>query len=174
MGIVTKKGDDGLTNMLSGRRIPKADPRIAVIGTLDELISNLGLARSLSKNKKFSCDILAIQTDLLRFGAELSCENAKMPSGTEKTTDLHIKKLEREIVKLEACVKLPPSFVMPGETPVSAVLDISRAVARRLEREIVDVFTEAKDRNKIVYINRLSDYLFLLARHAEVLERRKA
>ncbi len=170
MGIVTKIGDKGTTKLLSGNTVSKSDPRLNVVGTLDEVVAALGLARSHSPDKEFSSKIRTLQLDLMRLSAEFSC--------CDKDTDLvkatspdHISKLESDIASLAAGMKLPRSFLLPGTTPCSSALELARAVSRRLEREAI-LLREAKaydNESAYIYLNRLSDYLFLLARRAEII-----
>jgi cob(I)alamin adenosyltransferase len=171
MGIVTKKGDTGTSKMLSGKTVSKSDVRLCALGTLDELTSVLGLARSFCKDKILCSQIRSLQINLIRLAAELS-SCGRMPSNIEPTGEKHIKDLEREISTLEDKIKLPPSLILPGGSSVSSALDMARSISRRMEREIV-MAKEEKDcysGSMLIYINRLSDYLFLLARHAEITE----
>lgn len=168
MGIVTKKGDKGTTLTLGGEIISKADPSLGAVGTLDELTSALGLARSMCRHETLAQAIYKLQEDLTRIGAELSCGD-NMPSAIEPTSTKQIQELEINITNLESQIKLPASLVIPGSNTSSASLDLARAIARRLEREVV-ALKKINNQKLIVYLNRLSDYLFLLARQAERLE----
>jgi len=174
MGITTKIGDKGTTKTLSGEIVSKSDLRLCAIGTLDELTSTLGLARSMCKDKNLCIQIRNLQIDLIRLAAELSSSdnhNVKI----ELTNKKHIENIEKEIASLEAQIKLPSSLIIPGVSSVSAVIDLARSIARRMEREIVKTKEEIGcfSEEILVYTNRLSDYLFLLARYAERLEEKK-
>lgn len=170
MGIVTKTGDKGTTRLLSGNTVPKTDPRLNVVGTLDEVVAALGLARSHSPDKEFSSKIKALQLDLMRLSAEFSCCD-KDTVLVKTTSQDHVAKLESDIAELASQMKLPRSFLVPGATPCSSALELARAVSRRLEREAILLY-EAKtydNGSAFIYLNRLSDYLFLLARKAEMI-----
>ncbi len=169
MGIVTKKGDKGKSSLLSGETVSKADPRLICVGVLDELTAALGLARSHSKDKRLSSEIRELQMDLMRAGAEISA-GGKPSRLFEPISETDISKIEKKISALEAKIALPKSFVIPGTTPCASALELSRAIARRVEREAV-AMKDAKvyeSGNLFIWLNRLSDYLFMLARRAEV------
>lgn len=171
MGIVTKTGDKGATKNLSGRTVSKSDICLCALGTFDELTSALGLARSFCKDENLFSQIRRLQISLVRVAAELSCCGS-LPVNIEPTGEKHIKELEDEISFLESKIKLPSSLILTGGSSSAASLDLARSIARRMEREIVRAKEEKScysDR-VLVYINRLSDYLFLLARHAEISE----
>lgn len=145
MSISTKTGDGGETSLLSGERVKKSDPRIHFVGTLDELNSHIGLIRSQGADKLVDGMILEqVQKDLFEVGA------GKAPQLTQ---------LEAELHKLES--QLPPltKFILPGGAPLAALTHVARAVCRRAER----LSPEASP-----YLNRLSDFLFLLARKADI------
>ena len=165
MSIVTKKGDRGTTELMSGEIVSKTDPRIELVGTLDELVAALGLARSMSPKQDFSSEIKALQLDLINVGAEFSCLGSQEISKTRMNTV----QLEEKIATLESEMKLPPSFLIPGTTPCSSALELARTIARRLERLAIAIHEKKGYIGDaiIVYLNRLSDYLFLLARRAE-------
>lgn len=171
MGIVTKRGDGGISKTLSGKTVSKSDICLCALGTFDELSSALGLARSFCKDRNLSSQIRKLQVSLVRLAAEVSCCDC-LPPNIEPTGEKHIKDLEKEISSLEAKIKLPSSLILAGGSSLSAALDLARSIARRMEREIVRAKEEKacySDRI-LIYINRLSDYLFLLARQAEALE----
>jgi len=169
MGIVTKKGDGGKTRLLSGESVSKSDPRLFVIGSLDELIATLGLARSFAK-KDVAAEIKSLQLELMRVASEFSSSGKAGPDLATSQKD--VSRIEENIRKLETEIKLPQSFVVPGTTACSSALEIARAVARRVEREAIAVRETGtlENENAFIYLNRLSDYLFLLARRAELLE----
>jgi cob(I)alamin adenosyltransferase len=165
MSITTKHGDRGMTKLLSGETVSKADLRIELVGTLDELVAALGLARSMSPTPTFSSEIRALQLDLINIGAEFSYLGSQEISKTRMNTV----QLEENIATLESEMKLPPSFLIPGTTPCSSALELARTIARRLERLSIAIHEKKGYIGDaiIVYLNRLSDYLFLLARKAE-------
>jgi len=169
MGIVTKAGDGGKTKLLSGATVSKADFRLIVVGSLDELVATLGLARSVAK-KELAYEIKTLQLDLMRMSAEFSSSGKGQSQLV--TTSKNVSEIEDKISRLGSEIKLPKSFLVPGTTLCSSALELARTVARRVEREAVAI-REAKvyeNDHTFVYLNRLSDYLFLLARLAEIVE----
>jgi cob(I)alamin adenosyltransferase len=169
MSIVTKQGDRGKTKLFTGEEVSKDDVRMEAIGTLDELVSSLGFARSIIDDGAIATSIENLQNSLFRVGGELACTD---PStfGIEPTTGKHVEEIEGLIVDLEARVGMPKSFIVPGENKQSAALDVARTVARRLERRVVKASNGGivVDSNTFVYLNRVSDYIFLLGREVEV------
>lgn len=163
MSISTKKGDQGTTSLCRGGRVPKDDIRVEIYGTLDELCSFLGLAKSLLADKKTKKLISSIQQDLFVIGAEIFAQPAGKSALDEKKLDVIIKGLERKKAFKGRC------FCLPGGNPVSSSLDIARTVARRLERRVVTFKRTGRLKNPRVlpFINRLSDLLYLLARSLE-------
>jgi cob(I)alamin adenosyltransferase len=175
MGIVTKKGDRRKTPLLSGEEVDKDSKVVEAFGTVDELSSILGLARStidLMHDRglsDLSLKIRELQTDLFRFASELACSDASKSELTEPTGEKHVRRLEDRIGALEEQIKLPSLFIIPGACQASAIIDIARAVSRRLERRVVALAKEGDYGNDqgLIYANRLSDYLFMLARAIE-------
>lgn len=160
--IVTGKGDTGYTYTLSGDKIRKDDILLEVVGTIDELSSFIGLAKSLSKNKTTEDVLDKIQRDLLILGTQICKGNSnklKKNIGRE-----HIQYLECKIEKLEEHLSFD-NFVLTGDDLPSSSLHILHTVTRRLERRVVTLTdeTDFEDKNVLVYLNRLSDLLFLLA-----------
>ena len=161
----SKKGDQGETSLLSGKRVSKASLRPETYGTLDEATSALGLAKACTQNDKIRQMIENVQDDLVILGAELS---------SEESTSVHIGKdrtlrLEQWIEEMQKEVHLPRHFVLPGGTMVSAAVDLARSIVRRAERRAT-AMSEAgllEDEEVHSYLNRLADYLFVLARYAE-------
>jgi ATP:cob(I)alamin adenosyltransferase len=162
--ITTKTGDDGTTGLWSGQRVPKDDPRIEAIGEVDELSSFLGFARLACSLDTTKASIEGLQRDLVRVAGELA--SVAPPFGNpirardeEAITD--------SIHELEARIELR-GFVLPGRTEGSARLDLARVASRHLERSVIALSREAKVSDILRrYLNRLSDYLFLLARSEE-------
>ena len=160
--IVTRKGDKGYTYVYSGDKLSKDDLRLEVTGTMDELSSFLGMAKSLIKNKDGKDILDKVQKDLFILGSQVSGVGSKKLK--REITSKNIRYLENEIEKLEK--RFPfKKFVLAGDNLVSSTLHIARTVARRLERRVVALGNKEKYRNKniLVYLNRLSDLLFLLA-----------
>jgi ATP:cob(I)alamin adenosyltransferase len=167
MGITTKKGDQGITSLYSGERVSKDDIRVEAYGTLDELCSFLGLSKSLIKNRKAKRLLESIQQDLFVIGAELAV-NRKFFSKLEKRiNNSYIGRLEKITVDLEKKKQFKECcFYLPGENCVCATLDIARTVTRRAERLVVTLKKKGILLNSfiLIYLNRLSDLLYLLAR----------
>ncbi len=175
MGIVTKRGDCGKTSLLSGEGVSKAEARVEAYGTIDELNSAVGLARSFIQEregsglKALSREIQELQLDLFRFASELASLDPSSQEWVEPTDEGHVERIDSRIAELEKSVKLPPSFIIPGACKESATLDVARTVARRLERRVVGLCASGEYANGagLKYANRISDYLFLLARAVE-------
>jgi len=170
MGIVTKKGDEGKTTLLTGETVSKASARCEAYGTVDELGSCLGLVRATvgqgDDTASLVREIRDLQLDLSRFASELASLDPDASEGVEPTELKHITLIEDRLTGLEEEVALPKSFVVPGASAASAHMDIARAVCRRLERRLVALADSGEYRNELglTYINRVGDYLFMLAR----------
>lgn len=168
MKIYTKTGDDGTTGLFGGGRVPKHSTTVEAYGTVDELNASLGVARA-TKLEPFTDAILgAVQVDLFTLGAELACVR-----GQEEKLKMQLiapedsARLEKAIDDGE--VGLPPlkNFVLPGGSPQAAALHLARTICRRAERNVLAL--EPGPRGELViYLNRLSDLLFVLARRANV------
>jgi cob(I)alamin adenosyltransferase len=173
--IYTRKGDDGTTGLWYGGRVPKTDPRTEAYGTLDEAASALGIARSLASDERLRRDILRVQNELFVAGAELATApeaRDRLEDGISRVTAEMVSDAERGIDSYMAEVDLPPKFVIPGGTQLSAQLDVARAIVRRAERRIV-ALSEAggADGSELLpYVNRIADLLFAMARFADVSE----
>jgi cob(I)alamin adenosyltransferase len=172
VSITTGHGDGGETGLLYGGRVAKDDLHTEAYGSLDEAISALGLARSLTDSPERAARILALQRELFVVGAELatgSGHRADLERHFNVVTQAMTDALEDEIHDLEARVPLPGGFVIPGGTPVGAALDVARTLVRRAERRAVSLQREGGVENAEVlrYLNRCSDLLFMLAREAE-------
>jgi cob(I)alamin adenosyltransferase len=170
--IYTRKGDDGTTSLWYGGRVPKSDLRTEAYGSLDEATSALGVARSLSTKARLSDDILRLQNELFVAGAELATApeaRGRLEGGVSRTTDEMVSRLEGDIDSYMAEVDLPPKFVIPGGTQLSAQLDLARSVLRRAERRIAALREqdELSDSPLLAYVNRASDLLFAMARFAD-------
>ena len=160
--IVTKKGDNAYTYALSGRKLPKDDLRLEVVGTIDELSSFIGMAKSLTRDKGGKDTLEKIQNDLFIVGSRISGIGSKRAE--RKALSKYVRYLENEIKKLEETYPFR-DFVLAGSNLLSATLHVARTVARRLERRVVALRNKKKfkDKNILVYLNRLSDLIFLLA-----------
>ncbi len=170
MTIATKKGDKGTTRFFSGEEVTKSHPRLETYGTLDELVSALGLARSCCHDPGVVATIHAIQRELFQFGAELATPDpVNAPFQIEGINATHVEALDQIVKDIEGRVKLPRAFIVPGGCQGSATLDLARTICRRLERRIIQLReVEGYDNSEAVkYVNRLSDVIFLLARAEE-------
>jgi cob(I)alamin adenosyltransferase len=171
--IYTRKGDDGTTGLWYGGRVPKHHLRPEAYGSIDEAGSALGLARAAAdKGSELYADILRVQTELFVAGAELATapEAAeRLEPGVSKTTAEMVDRLESDIDRYMERVDLPPKFVIPGGTELSARLDVARAAVRRAERRVAALkdADELVDEIVVTYLNRLSDALFAMARFAD-------
>ena len=167
MRLYTRRGDFGETDLL-GERVSKDDPRIDLIGELDETTSYLGLARSLVESKMVGGILIDVQRDLYRIMADLAFVTDVRPAGYETSAEW-VERVEETTDALTAEVTLPRQFVLPGGTQASAALDVARAVARRAERQAVRLFRAGVINNEqiVSYLNRLSSLLFVLARFVE-------
>jgi len=168
--IYTKTGDSGDTGLFGGGRVPKDDPRVEAYGDVDELNAVLGLARSAELMPRIDEVLVPIQRDLFSIGALLATpDRDKMEQHLTKAriSDERIAELEREI---DACDKeLEPlkAFILPGGTQKAAALHVARTVCRRAERRVIHLQREVEiPQIVVVYLNRLSDLLFTLARLA--------
>ena len=163
--IYTKKGDTGMTSLFGGKKILKSDIRIEAYGTVDELNSYLGIVPALCKNENIQNKVLRIQKTLFKIGAILATNPDKpeliMPFDTEET-----ELLEKSIDKMEE--ELPPlkNFILPSGSLLISHIHVARTICRRAERRIVAIDDSTQFHDLIKYINRLSDYLFVLARKA--------
>ncbi len=164
MSIYTKKGDKGMTSLYTEKpnlkcRVPKDVLKINVLGSIDELNSLLGLAISFSNFPEVSVNLKEIQRNLFRIGSIIAGAKIKFSSS-------EVKKMENRIDSIEAGLTRISNFILPGGSIFSSYLHFSRSIARRAEREVVSLYRKEKFNPQIlVYMNRLSDYLFVLARY---------
>ena len=172
MKIYTKKGDDGTTGLLYGGRVGKDDLRTEVYGTLDETVSALGIARAGGLVERVETIVVRIQREMFVVGAQLATSEENQPKLTEgvsKVTPSMTEQAERDIDALLEEHPLPQEFVLPGETPGSAGLDLARSIVRRAERQAVAMSRGGlvPDPEILRFLNRVSDLLFALARYEE-------
>jgi len=169
--IYTRTGDDGTTGLVSGPRRLKSDMRVEAYGTVDETNSVIGLARLHTTDQPDLDAMLArIQNDLFDLGADLAAPDTSEPLDYEplRIIDSQVQRIEQEIDALNATLDPLRSFILPGGSPAAAWLHLARTVARRAERHMVELSKregETVSRAAIEYINRLSDFLFVAARH---------
>jgi cob(I)alamin adenosyltransferase len=166
MKIYTKTGDSGETSLFDNTRVSKADARVDAYGEVDELNACLGAARAAGVDADIAALIESLQRDLFAFGARLADPSARIAARVEKVTidAATVQRLEQSIDRLEEM--LPPlrHFILPGGSPGGALLHLARTVCRRAERRVIALGSGAVDPILIVYLNRLSDLLFVLAR----------
>jgi cob(I)alamin adenosyltransferase len=171
--IYTRKGDDGTTGLWYGGRVQKSDSRPEAYGSVDEAASELGLCRAAARDAdELYADILRIQNELFVAGAELATapEAAhRLQPGVSKVTEEMVMRLESDIDRYMERVHLPPKFVIPGGTELSARLDVARTAIRRAERRVsaMQVNGELADDTVLRYLNRASDTVYAMARFAD-------
>jgi len=164
----TGQGDTGYTDLLTGERVPKDDPRIEALGTLDEATSALGLARASTEQQRTREVIYAAQRQLYRLMAELA-----MPPDHPQTphvTAQDMQELDEALRALQAEVEIPSRFTIPGACRSAAAVDLARAIVRRAERALVVLSRRGLLPNPqlLAYLNRLSLLLYVLARYEDV------
>ena len=173
MKIYTKKGDKGDTSLLYGNQVSKDNIAPEAYGSVDELVAALGLIRC---EEKLPIEVkdttLRIQRELFIVGAELATDKekrSKLVDGKTKVTESMIKMLEKDIDFLTEKNGIPTYFVVPGENVISAKFDWARVVSRRAERKCVTWYKtlEIEDSKVVTYLNRLSDFLWMMARDFE-------
>jgi len=167
MSIVTKKGDKGNTSLYQGKMVSKDHLRIEACGSLDELSSYLGLAKSMIKGKNIVTLIESIQKDLFILATEMVTEIKSLGKLKKRIDSSLIDHLNKAILEIEDKKGLKiKGFKLSGKSSASSVLDIARTITRRVERRVVTLARKKLLKNKyiLIYLNRLSDLLFLLAR----------
>ena len=167
--IYTKSGDKGETNLLFGGRTSKSDLRVETYGTVDEAVSSLGLAKSLTSNSEIKLIIEDLQQSLFIIAAELATSpnnKKKLKNEVKSITKNMVSDLESLIDNINEKINLGKNFIMPGTSVTSSAIDVSRTVVRRLERRVVKLIEldTSINSNIIPYINRTSDLLFILGR----------
>jgi cob(I)alamin adenosyltransferase len=166
--IYTKTGDGGETSLFDGTRVSKTDARVAAYGDVDEVHAVIGLAAAHSGDAALTDMMTALQRDLFALGARLADPSHKIAARVSKVVidDASVTRLEQWIDALEA--ELPPlrHFILAGGTPRGAALHLARTVCRRAERAVLSLGAEAVEPVVLVYLNRLSDLLFVMARAA--------
>lgn len=189
--VATRKGDDGTTGLLyGGMRIAKDDARTEAYGTVDEAVAALGIARANVGLKArigvlprglggFGETILRLQRELFVVGAELATNPDawdRLTDGTTRVSAAMVAGLDELLAAIEPHIEMPREFVVPGETPTSAALELSRTIVRRAERRAVGLQRSGHvpGSHLVPYLNRLADLLWVLARAAEQAESRRA
>jgi len=167
MKIYTKTGDKGTTSLIGGTKVRKSHTRIEAYGTVDELNSHISLCRDLIHDNSIKNVLKEVQDRLFTIGSALACDpekETKLKIPDLKDTDVFY--LEEEMDRMDITLAPLQFFIMPGGHPTVSQLHIARCVCRRTERIIVDLLIEDEDHEFLIikYINRLSDYLFVLSR----------
>lgn len=159
----TGQGDDGTTGLLGDGRVDKFDLRMEAVGAVDEASAALGVARSLVAMPENRERLLALQRQLYQLMSELAA-TPETAARFQVIDPDSVRRLEVEIDTLQAQVTIPREFIVPGDTPGSAALDLARTIVRRAERRIAELMArgDLANRDLLPFVNRLSSYLFLL------------
>ncbi len=168
MRIYTKTGDGGKTSLIGGTKVFKSNPRIEAYGTVDELNSYIGLVSDFSNDNHVKETLKEIQDRLFTIGSELACDSDKETKVF--IPDLHesdVEILEKEMDKMDEELPVMKHFILPGGLPVVSFAHVARCVCRRAERSCVNLKEKEEKVDPLIikYLNRLSDYLFTLARY---------
>lgn len=171
MKIYTARGDAGATDLL-GERVGKDDPRIDLLGDLDEATSSIGMGRALATWHDANGTLVTVQRDLYAIMAELAFVDTTRPDSLRFAAE-RTAWLEEVIARVQETIELPREFILPGESRAGAALDVARTVARRAERQAVRLEHAGGIGNPeiIRYLNRLSSLLFILARAEDIAAR---
>jgi cob(I)alamin adenosyltransferase len=163
--IYTKTGDKGLTSLIGGTRLPKHHVRIEAYGTVDELNAHIGLLRDVINDRETSSFLVRIQDRLFTMGSQLAADPGKNRMKLPELSEDDVITLEKAIDAIDATVPEMKSFVLPGGHMHVSFCQIARCVCRRAERAVLRLQESEKvDELNVKYLNRLSDYLFMLAR----------
>ena len=168
MKIYTKTGDAGQTSLFDGTRVSKTDPRVAAYGEVDELHASLGVAAAAGLDPQLREWTLALQRDLFALGTRLADPSHRIAARVVKATVTgdSVTRLEGWIDLLDAELPALRHFVLAGGSPAGAALHMSRTICRRAERAVLSLGTDHVERVVLIYLNRLSDLLFVMARAA--------
>jgi cob(I)alamin adenosyltransferase len=164
--IYTKTGDTGETSLFDNTRVSKSDPRVDAYGEVDELNACLGTVRAAGVDADVAAALEQIQKDLFALGARLADPSSRIAERVTKAavTQADIERLEQLIDRLETEVPALRRFILPGGAPAGAALHLARTVCRRAERRVVALGIGQDEPTVVVYLNRLSDLLFVMAR----------
>ena len=170
MKIYTRRGDAGQTDLFGGERVGKDALRVAAYGDVDELNASIGVALAAGVDDSLAASMASIQSALFDLGASLATPDPahRRKAGVVGVADLDIEALETLIDRLEAGLRPLATFILPGGTPAAAAFHVARTVCRRAERAVVHLAAtpgESVETTSTRYLNRLSDLLFVLARH---------
>jgi cob(I)alamin adenosyltransferase len=175
MSIATMRGDGGQTGLSGGIRVSKASPRVEAYGTLDELISSMGFARSICAVDDIRQLTKTLQKELFKVASAISTPQ-ESPKGIPTIEDAMIDTLTAHVPRIEAIPGILNDWSLPGEDPASAAYDVARTICRRAERLVVGLIESGMplQSNVLRYLNRLSDLLWLFGRQIEVVEGKDA
>lgn len=173
--VYTRTGDEGKTGLVSGNRILKSDSRIDLYGEVDELNSRIGFAASLMIKFPVEVDFIhMLQSALFDLGSNMACEfENRAKYNLPQITEELIKEVENEIDRLDTHLDPLKNFILPGGTPSAAALHLARTGARNVERKLVQYKEETQEELpafSLIFVNRLSDYFFVLARYVSKAE----
>ena len=165
--VYTRTGDDGTTGLGGGQRVPKDSLRIEAYGTVDELNSQIGVVAAIGVNEAIAGELRSIQNDLFHLGSDLCIlEEDKKTLPVPRIEERHVVALERLMDRLSEELSPLENFILPGGCPGAAALHVARTVCRRAERLVIALSRrEAVGSFTVAYLNRLSDALFVMARH---------
>jgi len=165
MSIYTKFGDKGKTSLFAGKVVSKASLRVNTYGTLDELNSYLGVILARAKNKKLLQELVIVQKDMFEIGAYLANPSKENNRNLEKYLEDKVKGFEKEIDDLTKQLPNLKNFILPGGGEIGSMLHFARTLTRRAERRVVELSEKEKISSEVlIYMNRLSDLLFMYAR----------
>ncbi len=165
MKIYTKTGDKGTTSLIGGKRVAKYHPRIEAYGTVDELISNIGLLRDQDIDEETKHFLTEIQDRLMNCASILAADCSDCKVEIPKILPEDINAVELEIDKMDNLLEPLTSFILPGGHPIVSMCHICRTICRRSERIIIKLTEETPvPEDLVIYINRLSDFFFVLSR----------
>ncbi len=164
--IYTRTGDNGTTSLIGGTRVPKYDLRVETYGTIDELVSYLGLVRDCLSSETLNSELVKIQSTLFNIESIIACEKEELKAKMPKVKEEDIAYLERKINVMTESLPQMKGFVLVGGSRTSSHVHVARTICRRCERLCVRLSEEIGVEETILkYLNRLSDYLFVLARY---------
>lgn len=173
--VYTRTGDEGTTGLVSGNRILKSDSRIDLYGEMDELNSRIGFAAALMIKFPVEVDFIhVIQSALFDLGSNLACEfENRAKYNLPQITESLVKDIENEIDRLDNHLEPLKNFILPGGTPSAAAIHLARTGTRTVERKLVQYKEDTLEKlpaHSLIFLNRLSDYFFVLARYVSKAE----
>ncbi len=169
MSISTKRGDDGQTSLIDGRRVSKGAVRVEAYGAIDELISTMGFARAICENSEVRERTKEIQRELFVVSSSVATSPETKTKEIPATTKENVEALTRDVNRIEKLEGLLDDWALPGEHAAAAAFDMARTICRRAERGVVRLVEsgEEVDPQVVPYLNRLSDLLWLFGRRLE-------